>query len=173
MKKAIRISVSLLVMIMAVSSFSFGQVGFSFGQDVTKISKTKQLQFNKETEKVEITISTSKAFNKLSIQLNAQLLYGEAKFEIVDPKGKTRANFTIKTDDQNTNVKSTTITRQATGNLTKSFINPIIGDWKIRISPAKAIIGTASIMYDQAYYLDIKRRTTEQIMEIDPVDIER
>lgn len=144
MKKAIKISSSVVVLTIVFLSQTFGQ-------DISRLSKSQDLSFKGESQKTEITIKTSKEYNHLVISIEGRLQAGSASFEIIDPKGKVQANFNIKTEEKVSKGEKTTMTTLVKGQIHKSFRNPIIGDWIIRISP-KDGTGYVGLEYDQIYH---------------------
>lgn len=135
-------------------------------QEITQVSKSKALKFNNETQPVEIIIEVTNEFNYLNLAIAGQLDYGQATFEILDPKGKSKGKFTIETDNQKYG-ESTTTTSTAQGNMVKKFRNPSQGKWKIRITPKDKIIGNAHIRYNQVF------NPKADLLEIDEIDPEK
>lgn len=128
----------------------FTGVVFTSAQDVTKISKNQDIQFNNETKPVEIGVEITKEFNFLSVHIGGLISKGEAQFEILDPKGKSKGKFSIQTEIV-TSGESTTTSSRASGSMTKSFRNPLTGKWKIKITPVGSIKGQAVLEYDLIY----------------------
>ena len=137
----------------------------SSAQDMTKISKSKDFNFNGATTPISIEIDLTSDFNYLSLSLAGHIYSGEINFEVLDPKGKSKGKFNIQTEKTAVGI-STTATSQASGNMIKSFRNPIPGKWMVKIEPIGAVQGNAQIQYEQVYNPKVD---LIEIEEIDPV----
>jgi hypothetical protein len=156
MKKAIRFSFSLLII------FTFAS-GLTYAQDISRLSKSKEISFKGESEKTEVIIKTSKDYNYLSISIEGRLYEGSATFEIIDPNGKVQGNFNIQTDDKVSKGEKTTVTTNVKGQLKKSFRNPIPGEWIIRTTPRNGS-GMVQLHYEQVYH------PQADVLEIDQIE---
>lgn len=143
MKKAIRISVSLLVVVMAFSSFCFGQ-------DQQKVQKTKMIHFTNESVKTEVKLNLKETISYFEIKIECRLDQGQASIEIIDPNGKVKGKYSIKTESSISKGKNTKITERANGSIIKRFSNPSKGNWQVKLVPERAT-GNVIINLDEYY----------------------
>jgi len=117
----------------------FGFWAQSTAQDQVSLSKSKHIKFNEESTKTEITLNVGEAYNFMKLSINARSESGSIKVELIDPKGKTKGNFTIEAHSEIIKGDNTEVMEQVTGNMAKKYRNPTIGKWKVIFSPKKAV----------------------------------
>lgn len=162
MKRAVKVLVSFLVIIISINSFSYGQ-------ESNKVTKTKKLIFKGESEKAELKIEIDSKTTFLKIEISCNLGAGDTKISIIDPDGKKRGEFTVKTGSDLTSGSKTIISENVNGSLSKWFRAPKKGKWILKFEPNKAS-GGASIKIEQS--LSVNDEAINGV-EIDPVEIEK
>ena len=162
MKQAAKISLSIFILLFFIS-------GLSIGQESSKVTKNKTLSFEGESEKAELKLEIDSKTTFLKIEILCNLEAGQNKITILDPDGKKRGVFTVKTESDLTSGSKTTINENVSGSLSKHFKAPKKGVWKITFVPQKAN-GGAIIKLEQ--YYSVNDEITERD-EFDPVEIEK
>ncbi len=139
MKKSLTIlSITFLI--------SFFNINFLFGQDETKLNIQKLIKLNNESEVKEVLIAVQDSVKTLMILVSSNIQAGDVTIEIYDPLGEKHGSFSIGCQPVMFNKsaypkgKSTYITNadRAYGNLSRSTINPVKGEWKLKITPKNA-----------------------------------
>ena len=144
MKKSIKKTVTLIILLMTVSLFSFGQKDARYEyrerskQEHAKMERTRNLQFKNESEKAEVKVKVSDEFNFLKINVGCHLKQGDVRVEIFDPSGELKANLKILSESNLTKGKNTTIKESVNGEIEKAYRNPMKGDWIVRVTPENA-----------------------------------
>lgn len=131
MKKSVKISTIALALIFGVSFMSIAQ-------EEVKVNRTKKLTFNGESEKTEIKVKSGSEYNFLRFSIAVELTGGQMTVEVIDPEGEKKGSFTVKSEDVIVKGKNTKEESEVTGQMSKSFSNPIKGDWIIRAKPGSA-----------------------------------
>ena len=132
MKKAVKITASVLVMVFALLSSAIGQ-------DELKIKRLKKLTFNYETDLTEITVESTSDYNYFVFNIHCELTEGQVTIDIIDPKGNKQGSFTVKTDDGTITGRNTSTEDSVRGTLTKIVPYPMKGEWKIKVNPSSAV----------------------------------
>lgn len=113
------LSIILSVGIQAQESFQKIKLDRHYSFDSKSKSKVKEV-------KVEIT----KGYNYLKIEAKSHIVAGQLKIEIFNPKGEKKGMFDLgdfsKEDEDLTEVS---------GEISKTFLGPMTGVWKIKIMP--------------------------------------
>jgi S-adenosylmethionine hydrolase len=84
-------------------------------------------------------------FNYVSIKITAVVQNGELTVELFDPKGDKYGSFSIagliRTENKNENqfIRGKIFTSDASGNLLRTIRNPMIGQWKAKVSTKSAV----------------------------------
>jgi hypothetical protein len=135
-----KIFVFLVVMI----SIQFSTISI-YGQDSIRPILVKQLKLNGETSNQEVLMPLRVRFNYVSIKITALVQNGELTVELFDPKGDTYGSFSIagliSTENKSENqfISGKIFTSNASGNLLRTIRNPMIGQWKAKVSTKNAV----------------------------------
>ena len=143
MKKAVKISTAILF-------FMFAFLSIAFSQEEVKIDRARELSFEGESKKAEIKVNSTEEYNYLVIRINCQLSAGDMKVEILDPGGKIKGNFTVKSDETLTIGDKTTSESNVAGQMSKVFAHPVKGDWIVRAVPSSAT-GRLTLLTTQGF----------------------
>ena len=143
MKNSVKITTSILILFLSITSFGYGQ-------EEVKINRRKNLYFKGESENAEVKINSTKDYNYLNINLNCSLSEGKVTIEIINPKGEKQGAFTIKTDEAPMAGKNTESDQSVNGSMSKVFGKPVLGEWIIKASPSEAA-GSLNIMITQGF----------------------
>jgi len=143
MKKALKFSVALAVILFTVSSICMAQ-------DEVKIKRSKLLFFKGESQKAEVKVKSTKEYNYLVLKLHCQLTEGNVTINIFDPEGKKQGTFTIKTDEPPVIGENTQSQQKVSGQMSKVFGKPLTGDWILKATPSSAV-GNLSIDITQGF----------------------
>ena len=109
---------------------------------------SKQIKLSDfDSEKQEIELDIAKETTSVSLNVDCQIEVGKLTIEVYDSKRKKQGNFSIEGIDKSKYTKQGNEPVQ--GQLNLNTINPIEGDWIIKIIPKQAIgnIHVRSIQY--------------------------
>lgn len=138
-----------------VAFFFLLSTNLLLGQTNRKTGKTaedwtKQMKFqteiilNNETGVQEKIIPLKDSLNSITIMSYSLIQTGSLTLEIFDPSGEKQVNYSIKCPSKNNprvnkykkidnNLKGLDENKAASGDLVRTIINPIKGDWKAKI----------------------------------------
>lgn len=132
MKKLIKKSVIIFTLLMAVESSSFGQ-------EYIQMERSKIITLSTESDKSEVKIPVSDAYNYLKIKVEGQFKQGDVLIEIVDPNGVIKKDLSIKSEVNDSKGNKSTTRESVNGEMEKTCRNPDKGDWLVRITPKKGV----------------------------------
>jgi hypothetical protein len=119
-----------------------GQTNKQTGQaDHTDFKLSKTINFNGESDKVEIIIPVTDRNIGLIIKIFSLIITGELTIEIFDPTGEKMGNYSVSSQNSIKIVGKTynpTQSEAISGEITKSVISPNIGNWKVNVMPKNA-----------------------------------
>lgn len=97
----------------------------------------KTFTFYEEDFSQAIILKINNTYNQIKFKFKGELIKGTFVINIIDPNGKREGGFELQTLDLDTKNKS--LDNNAAGSMDKKIINPINGNWVIKIIAYKAI----------------------------------
>lgn len=136
MKKSIKSIFGILISILLFTSFTFSQE-----QTMFNIQRTIELKHESQIKEVKFEMNEKDC--RFDLRISSVVQKGEVTVEIYDPNGKKQGNFSV-----GCQVGSEDSLEIVNGMITKRIDNPILGDWKVKISPNNAN-GKVTILFEQ------------------------
>ncbi|MBK7627283.1 MAG: hypothetical protein IPJ16_08855 [Bacteroidales bacterium] len=130
------------------ANFIMGQTNKLSGQTAQELTKQMKFQteiiLNNETGVQEKIIPLKDSLNSITIMSYSLIQTGSLTLEIFDPSGERQVKYSIKCPSKNNarvnkyknidnNLKGLDENKAASGDLIRTIINPIKGDWKAKI----------------------------------------
>lgn len=117
----------------------------------TEVNHKRTIRLENDSDIENVVVTIDKKTERFELMINSSLTNGTLTMELYDPKNSKLENLTIGTE-LNSQKKE-----KVNGNIRKSFYDPLLGDWRIKIIPTNA---TANITIQTAlsandYYLHI------------------
>jgi len=115
---------------MDMSFFIPDEIAKDYGNDFDRDHKNEIVELSGETKTRNIPISVEKSIPVLFIIINGEVNSGKVIIEIYDPNNNKLGSFKL----QNNNTNNQTVNNS----INKTFKNPTIGEWKVRVDSEKA-----------------------------------
>lgn len=132
---------------------SAGQISSSDGLSRTNFTLNRKVALMQESETKEIKVNCKENLNVFDMVIEASIYKGNLKIEIFNPKGKKIDSFDIESSILK-DTKSQTLTEwesnMVTGQIHKSFENPLPGNWIVKIIPDE-VFGDVNISSSSNY----------------------
>ena len=107
------------------------EIAKDYGNDFDRDHKNEIVELSGETKTRNIPISVEKSIPVLVIIINGEVNSGKTIIEIYNPNNNKLGSFKLQNNNKTNN--------QAVNNsINKTFKNPIIGEWKVRVESEKA-----------------------------------
>jgi len=127
MKTLMKISVCLIVLLLAVN-FN------SFGQEYIKLEKSEILPLDHSNKIETWLIKVSDEYNYFKVKIQGQVHKGDILVELVDPDGELKRDFTLKAGSAAKEGIDLGEKGYVAGEMEKSYRNPKTGNWFVRVT---------------------------------------
>ena len=98
--------------------------------DKSSTSLSFSVELKQDSKAEEITFNIEAGAQVLELKIFTTVWAGKVNIEVLDPADTKQGTFSVGTDSQKTG--------RAMGNLQKSLKEPLIGTWKVKITPTDA-----------------------------------
>lgn len=144
----------LIVCALILSLTVFGQsqeTKDSSKKSETKLNLQRTIKLEKDSKNEDVILSINQKTKRFELMINSSVSYGKLTLELYDPNNTKQGNFTVGTE-LNSEKKEI-----VNGNIRKSLVDPLPGDWKIKIIPkdATGMIRIQTAISEVDYYLNV------------------
>jgi len=117
------------------------------GQDKTNFAVSRSILLDGESEKQEIILPVSEKNGSFNLTVSSKIYQGELTIEVYDPKGEKQGNYTVgcqlyttiqknnNGQEEKSSGKTWTNKEIVNGRIDRKIINPIVGNWIVKIIP--------------------------------------
>ncbi|MBN2777822.1 MAG: gliding motility-associated C-terminal domain-containing protein [Bacteroidales bacterium] len=143
---------TILVLFSSLAIFGQDQMAESlFKSQETKVNLKRTIRLENDSDIEDVVVTIDKKTERFELMISSSLTHGILSMELYDPENSKLENFTIGTA-LNSQKKET-----VNGNIRKSFYDPLLGDWRIKIIPknATANISIQTALSANDYYLHV------------------
>lgn len=122
----------LVIISLFIATFAFAQGQSNETTQETGFEFERNIRLEKHSKEETITLSIVKDTKAMELKITSLVFAGKLTIEIYDSNNKKQGRFSVGTQ---LNIKDA---ETAKGKITKSLIEPEVGDWKIKIIPENA-----------------------------------